>query len=79
CESCPPTYDEALFERLRDWRRGEAGQRGVPAYCVLTDATLVALAEELPADAAGLARIPGVGKVKLDRYGADLLALLGPR
>ena len=77
CDDCPPSYDEALFERLREWRRDQAGEQKVPAYCVLTDATLTAIAEELPADTAGLARIPGVGRVKLDRYGADLLALLG--
>ena len=79
CSACPSTYDEGLFERLRDWRREEAGERGVPAYCVLTDATLVALAERLPTDTAGLASIPGVGKVKLDRYGDHLLALLANR
>lgn len=79
CETCPATYDEQLFERLRDWRRAQSGAQRVPAYCVLTDATLVALAEELPGSTAALARIPGVGKAKLDRYGADLLALLGQR
>ncbi len=79
CDSCPPTYDEALFERLREWRREQAADQQVPAYCVLTDATLVALAEELPADTAGLAGIPGVGAVKLARYGGDLLNLLGDR
>ncbi len=77
CDDCPPSYDEALFERLRAWRRGQAGEQKVPAYCVLTDATLTAIAEERPADTAGLARIPGVGRVKLDRYGEDLLALMG--
>ena len=77
CDSCPPTYDDALFERLREWRRAQAAEQKVPAYCVLTDATLTAIAEQLPADTAGLARIPGVGRVKLDRYGSELLALLG--
>ena len=79
CDDCPSTYDEQLFGRLREWRTQRAGEQKVPAYCVLTDATLVALAEELPGDTAALARIPGVGKVKLDRYGADLLHLLGER
>jgi len=77
CDTCPPTYDENLFEQLREWRRHRAGEQKVPAYCVLTDATLTAIAEQVPADTAGLARIPGVGRVKLDRYGSDLLELLG--
>jgi DNA helicase-2/ATP-dependent DNA helicase PcrA len=34
------------------------------------------MAELLPRDTAGLARIPGVGATKLDRYGGDVLAIL---
>jgi DNA helicase-2/ATP-dependent DNA helicase PcrA len=49
----------------------------VPAYVVFTDATLVDIAETLPRDLAGLARIAGVGSAKLDRYGEQVLALLG--
>ncbi|MBA2640115.1 MAG: ATP-dependent DNA helicase UvrD2 [Nocardioidaceae bacterium] len=78
CAECPPSYDEAVFARLRDWRREQAAQQHVPAYCVLTDATLTAIAEQMPSDAAGLARIAGVGRVKLERYGSDLLAQLRP-
>jgi DNA helicase-2/ATP-dependent DNA helicase PcrA len=76
CSSCPATYDEALFERLREWRAGTASEAKVPAYVVFTDATLVAMAETLPRDVAALARIPGVGPTKLDRYGQAVLAIL---
>ena len=76
CSSCPPTYDEALFERLREWRSKTAQEAKVPAYVVFTDATLVAIAENLPADEAALARVPGVGPAKLARYGPAVLALL---
>jgi DNA helicase-2/ATP-dependent DNA helicase PcrA len=76
CDSCPPTYDEATFERLRAWRTVVASAARVPAYVVFTDATLVALAEQQPQDDAGLARIPGIGATKRDRYGAQVLALL---
>lgn len=76
CSSCPPTYDEGLFERLRAWRAERAAEAKVPPYVVFTDATLVAMAELLPRDQATLARIPGVGASKLGRYGDDVLALL---
>jgi DNA helicase-2/ATP-dependent DNA helicase PcrA len=76
CATCPPTYDEALFERLRAWRAGTASEAKVPAYVVFTDATLVAMAETLPRDAAALARVPGVGPTKLERYGQDVLEIL---
>jgi DNA helicase-2/ATP-dependent DNA helicase PcrA len=76
CRSCPPTYDEALFERLRTWRAETAAQAKVPAYVVFTDATLVAMAETLPRTEAALARVPGVGPAKLGRYGTEVLAIL---
>jgi DNA helicase-2/ATP-dependent DNA helicase PcrA len=76
CGSCPPTYDEALFERLREWRSRTAAEAKVPAYVVFTDATLVAIAETAPPDLRRLASVPGVGPAKLDKYGEQVLALL---
>jgi DNA helicase-2/ATP-dependent DNA helicase PcrA len=75
CEDCPSDMDEALYERLRDWRAEQAEQLGQPAYCVFTDKTLMAIAEAVPADGNELTRIPGVGRRKLDRFGADVLAI----
>jgi len=45
---------------------------------VFTDATLEAVAERGPVSLAELATINGVGTVKLERYGRDVLALLHP-
>ena len=75
CEGCPSSYDEAFFERLRTWRAEQARAQSVPAYVVFTDATLVALAEALPTTERALLAVAGVGRAKLDRYGADVLAL----
>ncbi|MGP2439683.1 ATP-dependent DNA helicase UvrD2 [Streptomyces sp. JW3] len=75
CEDCPSDMDEGVYERLRDWRAVQAGLSGQPAYCVFTDKTLMAIAENVPEDARELARIPGVGARKLTRYGADVLAI----
>jgi hypothetical protein len=68
--------DRALFDQLRSVRLELARAQGVPAYVVLDDAGLMALAQERPHDAAGLLRIPGIGPVKLERYGAALLAAI---
>lgn len=76
CHGCPSTLDEALLERMRDWRRAEARRRGVPAYVVFTDATLTAVAEQSPSDETALGGISGLGPAKLARYGACLLALV---
>ena len=77
CQDCPPTYDEATFEALRVWRLAVAGASKVPAYVVFTDATLTAIAEKTPASPGELATISGVGARKLERYGKDVLAILG--
>ncbi len=76
CEGCPASYDEQLFERLREWRVARAAEEKVPAYVVFTDLTLQAIAEVRPADPAGLLRISGVGPAKIEKYGDEVLALL---
>ncbi|WP_405799117.1 ATP-dependent DNA helicase UvrD2 [Streptomyces longwoodensis] len=75
CEDCPSDMDEGLYERLRSWRAVQARRSGQPAFCVFTDKTLMAIAETVPEEPGELARIPGVGVRKLNRYGTDVLAL----
>jgi DNA helicase-2/ATP-dependent DNA helicase PcrA len=75
CEDCPSTMDEGLYERLRDWRSRRAKEQAVPAYVIFTDATLMAIAEDVPSNVAELSRISGVGALKLDKYGTDVLSL----
>ncbi|MFE9255511.1 ATP-dependent DNA helicase UvrD2 [Streptomyces sp. NPDC006879] len=75
CDGCPSDMDEGLYERLRQWRSGQAKELGQPAYCVFTDKTLMAIAEAVPASEGELTMISGVGGRKLDRFGADVLAI----
>ncbi|MFF3450646.1 ATP-dependent DNA helicase UvrD2 [Streptomyces sp. NPDC002667] len=75
CDGCPSDMDEGLYERLREWRAVQAERSGQPAFCVFTDRTLMAIAETAPDDEGELARIPGVGVRKLNRFGADVLAI----
>ncbi|MFH0519779.1 ATP-dependent DNA helicase UvrD2 [Streptomyces sp. M41] len=75
CEDCPSDMDEGLYLRLREWRAVQARQSGQPDFCVFTDRTLMAIAEAEPTTPVELSGIPGVLKRKLDRYGADVLAI----
>lgn len=75
CEDCPSDMDEGLYERLREWRGVQARLSGQPDFCVFTDRTLMAIAEAEPTSPVELSRIPGVLSRKLERYGADVLAI----
>ncbi|MEP9361678.1 ATP-dependent DNA helicase UvrD2 [Nocardioides sp. CN2-186] len=77
CADCPASYDEELFERLREWRKDRAGEESVPAFVVFTDATLQLIAEHKPRTPEALLRINGIGRQKLDRYGEDVLSVVG--
>lgn len=73
---CPASYDEPTLDRLRAWRKERATRERMPAYVLFTDATLVAIAEAGPRSARDLIKVPGVGKSKISKYGADLLEVI---
>jgi DNA helicase-2/ATP-dependent DNA helicase PcrA len=79
CEKCPADLDEDLLKRLKEWRLHTATTMEVPAYVVFTDNTLIAIAEQLPADDDALIAIPGIGARKLEQFGPDVLALVHAR
>jgi ATP-dependent DNA helicase RecQ len=68
--------DEALYEELRALRKRLADAQGVPPYIVFGDATLMQMACHRPSDEGALLEISGVGRHKLEKYGADFLAAI---
>jgi len=66
---------EALAARIREWRASEAKRLKVPAYVVLHDRTLTALAAARPRNPNELLAIVGMGRAKADRFGEDILRL----
>jgi len=76
CESCPSTADPTLVAALKEWRTARATGDKVPAYVVLTDVMVLALAERLPSNDEELLEIPGIAERKLAAYGADILQVL---
>ena len=75
-QECAVDWDPELYELLREWRVGQAEQSRLPAFAILTDTTLRALAEQRPGSQAELLKIPGIGRLKLEKFGADLLEVL---
>jgi DNA helicase-2/ATP-dependent DNA helicase PcrA len=73
-----PAKEGELYEALRRWRKERASRDGVPAYVVFHDTTLAEIADRIPRTSAALLAVPGVGPAKLERYGAEVLALTSP-
>jgi DNA topoisomerase III len=65
----------ALVATLRAWRLHESKQKRVPAFRVLTNRALVAIADARPGSAPALKAVKGVGPKLLKKYGAALVAL----
>ena len=61
---------------LREWRSEASKRAAVPAYVVLNDNELVGIAASRPSTLAELARCKGMGPVRLERWGDELLAVL---
>jgi ATP-dependent DNA helicase RecQ len=68
-----------LAIRLKEWRASEAKRLGVPAYLVLHDATLNALAARRPSTPHELLAIEGMGPSKVGRFGEAILDLCSNR
>ena len=69
--------DRDLFERLRKWRRQIAEARGKPAWTILDDKALRAIAREKPDSPAALLRCKGIGEKRLADFGSEILDLVG--
>ncbi|ATB44967.1 DNA topoisomerase 3 [Corallococcus macrosporus] len=68
-----------LVESLKAWRLAEARKRRVPAFRILTDRVLEAIAVSCPENGSELMAIHGVGPSLTERYGAQILSLVARR
>ncbi|HEX7190157.1 MAG TPA: RQC domain-containing protein, partial [Thermoanaerobaculia bacterium] len=68
--------DASLFQTLREWRRSEADERGVPPYIIFSDRTLREIARAKPSTLTQLRAVYGVGDAKLEAFGSAVLAVV---
>ncbi|HTU15909.1 MAG TPA: ATP-dependent DNA helicase RecQ [Solirubrobacterales bacterium] len=66
--------DQEIFEILRKWRLGAAGDR--PAFHVASNRTLSAIATVKPTDEDALLEISGVGPSFMEKHGSEVLRLV---
>ena len=65
-----------LLTALREKRREISRKEEVPAYIVFSDRTLAELALRRPTTLAAMAKVRGVGEMKLERYGEAFLDVI---
>ena len=75
--TAPAEGEGDLFERLRAWRLATAREMGKPPYVVCHDSTLRDIAAARPHSLADLAAIKGIGPRRVERYGEQILRVVG--
>ncbi len=65
-----------LIKILTKWRTAHAKEDGLPAYTILTQKSLLAIADQLPRDRKALLKISGIGAAKADRFGAEIIQMV---
>ena len=68
--------DPILALKLRELRDGIAKEVGIAHFQIFTQETLYALCDLLPRSEKELLKISGMGKIRVQKYGADILALI---
>jgi ATP-dependent DNA helicase RecQ len=71
-----PSHEADLLRKLKETRTIIANRENLPAYIILSDATLLELATYLPQNEEELLHISGFGEVKLARYGSEFLTIV---
>jgi superfamily II DNA helicase RecQ len=68
--------NSALFERLRAWRLMKARELNFPPFAIFSDETLRGIVAQQPRTREDLLNVRGIGRVKAEQFGAEVLALL---
>ncbi|MGE4609447.1 MAG: HRDC domain-containing protein, partial [Myxococcota bacterium] len=74
-ERSPIEAPAALVDALKRWRLAKAQKRRIPAFRILSDRTLMAIAVETPRDEQSLLAISGIGPTRMRKYGREILEI----
>ena len=67
-----------LAARLKLWRKKTAEENNIPPYYIFSDKTLTDLANKKPRTHSELRSVHGIGEVKAEKFGDEILALISP-
>jgi len=66
----------SMYKDLRTWRQARAKSEKQPAFCVFGNKVLDAIVAAAPTSIASLQRVPGIGKARCGKYGAEILGII---
>ncbi|SFC36835.1 ATP-dependent DNA helicase RecQ [Flexibacter flexilis DSM 6793] len=70
------SYDEALFEMLKNLRKRVAKEKNLPPYVIFQDPSLEEMATTYPITAQDLSQVNGVGMGKVNKFGKPFIDLI---
>lgn len=73
--SVVPSLTKA-FDALKSWRKQQAMTENVPAYVIASNRTLEDIVKANPVSHDDLLKVPGIGQMKVDRYGDEILKVM---
>jgi len=65
-----------LYSLLKHWRQSLANEMNVPVFMILPQKSLAKLLVDLPATKAALLKIKGIGKIKANQFGNEILEII---
>ena len=71
----PTSVNEELRERLHEWRMERFKKDNIPAYMIMHQSTLLAIASHIPHTKKELLSIKGFGETSFKKYGEEILAI----
>jgi ATP-dependent DNA helicase RecQ len=68
--------EDQLIQKLKEWRTEQARNKQVPAYVIFADKVFENIAASKPLTLADLLNVEGIGKVKMEQYGKDIISIV---
>ncbi|MCD9855834.1 HRDC domain-containing protein [Epilithonimonas sp. JDS] len=65
-----------IYNKLKDWRSEKAKESQLPSYIIFHNAHLMTIAKNKPSNLEDLEQVNGIGKTKIEKYGAEIIEVL---
>jgi DNA topoisomerase-3 len=74
--TAPAARETSIEAALKAWRLSEAKKKSVPAFRILTDRSIEAIAASRPRSLRELLQLPGIGPSIVEKYGAQIFRIV---